>query len=117
MTAPRRRWTFGLRTLFVVVTVLGCWLGWQVDLVQERRSLLPWIEDNATGWSHPHLVVMPRVSWIRSLLGDQYFIDAITFPADVDEAKLREGRRAFPEGTFGVYSQPEDSPVAQADRP
>jgi hypothetical protein len=28
ITAPKRRWTFTLRTLFVAVTVLAVFLGW-----------------------------------------------------------------------------------------
>jgi hypothetical protein len=38
-THPRRRWfrfAFGLRTLFIVMTIFGVWLGWQVKIVQER---------------------------------------------------------------------------------
>ena len=34
MTAPRRRWSFSLRTLFVVMTfaTLACWLTSQLEL-------------------------------------------------------------------------------------
>lgn len=39
MTAHSRRWSFSLRTLFVMITVLGCWLGWCVGWVAERRAL------------------------------------------------------------------------------
>ena len=41
----QRRWFrfgFSLRTLFVAITVLGVWLGWQRHLVQERHRLLEW---------------------------------------------------------------------------
>jgi len=43
MTAPRRRWfrfAFSLRTLFVVVTVFGCWLGYQLNWIRQRREFL-----------------------------------------------------------------------------
>jgi hypothetical protein len=41
MTAPRRRWfRFSLRTLFVVVTLLACWLAWNRSLVERRRAFL-----------------------------------------------------------------------------
>ncbi len=40
-TTPKRRWPrFTLRTLFVVVTVFGVWLGWNVHQVHERDRLL-----------------------------------------------------------------------------
>ena len=39
MTAPKRRWPqFSLRTLFVVVTVFGCWLGYQLNWIQQRKG-------------------------------------------------------------------------------
>ena len=37
---PRRRWfTFSLRTFFVLLTVFGVWLGWNVHQVSERERL------------------------------------------------------------------------------
>jgi hypothetical protein len=42
MIAPKRRWfRWSLRTMFVAVTVVACWLGWlvwQVQIVQERKA-------------------------------------------------------------------------------
>jgi hypothetical protein len=38
---PRRRWfRFSLRTLFVLVTIFGVWLGVQVNWIRERRAWL-----------------------------------------------------------------------------
>jgi hypothetical protein len=51
MTVPTpypRRFYFNLRTLFVVVTMLGVLLGWlgvQLKWIQERRAALQWIVD------------------------------------------------------------------------
>jgi hypothetical protein len=37
--APRRRWfRYSLRTLFVVMTVVCCWLGWNVHIVRQRQA-------------------------------------------------------------------------------
>ena len=37
MTAPKRRWfRFSLATMFVVMTLFGIWLGWQMKIVRER---------------------------------------------------------------------------------
>jgi len=48
MTAPlRRRWfRFSLRTLFVLVAVLGVFLGWlgvQVKWIRDRHEALSWV--------------------------------------------------------------------------
>lgn len=32
---------FSLRTLFLAVTVLDCWLAWQLSVIRERRMVLP----------------------------------------------------------------------------
>lgn len=46
---PRRRWfSFSLRTLFVLVTVLGVfltWLGVQLKWIQDRKEALKWLAD------------------------------------------------------------------------
>ena len=42
----RPRWLrFSLRTLLVVVTVLGVWLGVQVNPVRKQRNAVAWIQE------------------------------------------------------------------------
>jgi hypothetical protein len=36
----KRRWSFRLRTLFVVVTALACWLGYESNGIHQRRKEL-----------------------------------------------------------------------------
>lgn len=59
---PKRRWLrFSLRTLLVVVTVLGVWMGRQLSWVRERDALLEevlargdaWIDDTPAHWQTP----------------------------------------------------------------
>ena len=39
--APNRRWfRFSLRTMFVVVTLVGCWLGNSLIWIKQRHELL-----------------------------------------------------------------------------
>lgn len=41
MTASKHRWfRFSLLTMFVVVTVFGSWLGWQIYLIRNREMFL-----------------------------------------------------------------------------
>jgi hypothetical protein len=37
---PPRRFRFGLRTLFVVVTVVACWCGYQVNWIRQRQAAI-----------------------------------------------------------------------------
>ena len=39
MPAPKRRWfAYSLRTLFVVMTVFACWLGYQLNWIRQRHN-------------------------------------------------------------------------------
>ena len=41
MTAPNRRWfRYGLRTLFVVVTAVACWLAYELNWIYQRHKFL-----------------------------------------------------------------------------
>jgi hypothetical protein len=57
MTTPRRHWAFTLRTIFVVVTVLCCALGWLVyslDWIRQRQLVRSQAQEK-------HLSVYPGV--------------------------------------------------------
>ena len=46
---PRRRWfNFSLRTMFVVVTLMCGWLGWESSIVRQRQALRKALEANPT---------------------------------------------------------------------
>lgn len=39
--APERRWfRYSLRTLFAVVTVVACWLGYELNWIRQRRMVI-----------------------------------------------------------------------------
>jgi len=47
-----RRWlTFSLRGMFAVVTLLGIWLGFQVNWQRQRQDARRWIEQHGEYWS------------------------------------------------------------------
>jgi hypothetical protein len=134
MTAPRRRWPrFSLRTLLVVVTVSGAWIGWNLNVVSHRQRLLEWsrmhggdISTRQAALDHITVLRMvgahegnaaefddvPDVPPIRRLLGDE----AIAFigfapPPPVDmRAQLQAW---FPETLFdyeySAFSTGEDA--------
>src|SRR5262249_52439536 len=114
---PRRRLRFSLRTLFVLVTVIACWLGWQVHVVQHRKAMLRQIEASGGyafgnqdwGWGHPgkdHILRWGNEdaspSAIRSLLGDIH-AENIGFDRPMTGAD-RQAIAAFPEAS--IYAIP-----------
>jgi hypothetical protein len=81
---PRRSWfTFSLRTMFVVMTVLCCWLAWESNVVRQRQSVLrdlktkPGIEvTTAADWAmrfDSTATVPPpaQIPLVRRWLGDE----------------------------------------------
>jgi hypothetical protein len=131
--ALNRRWfRFSLRTLFMVVTVFGCWLGWQVSIVRERKSLLRSLESRASDSYDPYTLIFtyPRsvdgsrlrskikwlpkegsIPWFRRLLGDEP-VGSLGLPSDMPEQERRHIRQAFPEAIISDDNQgPSDQPA------
>ena len=79
MTAqPRRRWfrfAFSLRTLFVVVTIFACWLGYHMNWIRQRHDALKWLDEHASrgsnetplGWTSER----PDLPWSLRILGEK----------------------------------------------
>jgi hypothetical protein len=101
--APKRRWSFSLRTLFVVVTVFGIGCGWllsQVKLVHERERL----SAAQVGWYRSTSYPAP-IPWAWRFMG-AVPVEAIALPEErfTEEDALRYGN-AFPEAE--VTREPE----------
>ncbi|MEX2113830.1 MAG: hypothetical protein WD845_11630 [Pirellulales bacterium] len=126
----RPRFRFRLRTLFVVVTVLGVCLGWQVKMVRDRAAVRRELVSHGAS-VYPLGALMhggpisdsvrrgdpsAELSWLRRALGDEIVSD-ILFPGEPaadDLAKidhfLPESRVlenvVFYDSTLGVQPQP-----------
>jgi hypothetical protein len=106
---PRRRWfRFSLRTMFVIVTLFACWIGWQTTIVRERKAVLKEMRGNPSfhvttvaerlDWAVAPNTPLPKVSIVRSWLGDEpVFSLSILGHAEGSESVLTRFKNAFPE--------------------
>lgn len=108
--APKRRWfQFGLGSMFLSVTGICIWLGWQLRIVNERKQTLRALEPldvyvtKSPGMRQAILDYYRRnperprkslsIPFYRELLGDEAVVQIATF-GNYDEAVLKE---VFPE--------------------
>ena len=109
---PQRRWfRFSLRTLFVLVTVLCCWLAWESSVVRARKNLLRELKVNPTytvttaaEWARRYptgfLGQPPKaVPFVRRCLGDEAIqeIGYYTYRKEKSQLNLPRIARTFPE--------------------
>jgi hypothetical protein len=119
----RRHFQFGLRTLFIAVTIVAVWLGWELKFICARAAIA---KDPAVG-AMPTVVVGERTNeatinrsicitnelpWWRRLLGDQSY--CVVFVGEgADAAKSHLMRRLFPEAEVKAAESPFIHPVWQ----
>jgi hypothetical protein len=104
---PKRRWfAFSLQKLFILVTLAGCWLGYQVKWIKDRHSFLS-SSDWSRGNSSRHFVgeTTPPAPWSLRLLGEKCDVNRIFLPREVSDTELARVRGLFPEKY--VFPQPE----------
>jgi hypothetical protein len=111
----RRRWfRFSLRSMFVLVTVLCCWLGWEASVVKHRKQTLKEVQQKGVfqfmpaesfaktfppGTQTPPIATIPR---LRSWLGDSA-VQTIYYTAHYEgfsQAELDRLAKIFPEAQF-----------------
>ncbi len=126
-TTPNRRWTFTLRTLFVVVTVFGIWLGYEWNWIRQRRAFLKEVEtqkartppsdfDYSSGTGDVRVFGQQR-SWAERhcrwtlrcfgepevvFLNAQFIADGHTDPDSLRDAKFSEAHSLFPEAIISM---------------
>jgi hypothetical protein len=107
---PKRRWLrFSLRTLFVLVTIVGGWIGWQMNAARRQKQAVEALEraganinyDYQQKFGPPSIpipqsvpgikppshyfdpnVALPGPSWLRASLGDDYFTNVVSLGFD-----------------------------------
>jgi len=129
MTAPRRRWSFSLRTLFVVVTLAACWLGWQLNWIRDRHAFLEKqgiIKSDGVHVSyfqsdelHGDLLPLARKAPVSLRIFQEPGVALIQIiaPEDVADTWGNYAAKLFPEAGVQVSPQYEVPPATQADRP
>jgi hypothetical protein len=116
------RWfSFSLRTLLIVMTSLGCvlgWVGWNLKMVRQREATRSWLE-NQGGLvceyksTHPYAVVPQTYrsydascepSWLRKMLGDQT-VRVVDLPPALTEAQRKMIEEVFSEAEMRQYDE------------
>jgi hypothetical protein len=118
MTAtPRRRWfAFSIRTLFVLVTVLGCWFGYSMNWIHQRRERAR--DDDAFVEISNSTPPIPAPFVLR-LLGEEG-VWRVSIPGDAPDDDLERTKTLFPEANVNrsqirpftrEWYQPESAPA------
>jgi hypothetical protein len=107
-SAPKRRWfRFSLRTLLVVVTVLGSvlgWVTWNLNWIRERHATMTWYKQNGCG---PVNVFQDgtKAPWSIRILGEPGYgtilldVKLNRIPTADDQRVKRQVELLFPEST------------------
>src|ERR1044071_3321807 len=105
----RFRPVYSLRMLFLALTIFGVWLGWQVNLVQSRQALLKEIEAERErtgkyGLLGTHCGYNPKVSFIRSCLGDEPHV-SLFLPWPENDVRSAKVQWLFPESNLSFLNE------------
>jgi hypothetical protein len=110
----RRRWfAFSLRTLFVMVTAFGCWLGYQLHWIRVRELFLASRRGREIAYTVPPQPAC-KTPGILALLGQSRKITI--YVADADD--IEEAKRLFPESMIchaGTIKTPVIKPASFSD--
>ena len=118
---PRRWFRFSLRTVFLVVTVGCCWMGYQASIVSHRKMVRAEIEARGgkcygscergvvVGYTVFDLPSKPyHGAFVRRLMGDDDYL--IQLPANVDGQIIWRARRAFPDSAIWIEPKTKSAP-------
>lgn len=119
------RFAFSLRTLFVVMTILAIWLGWDLQIVRERKAVLSEIEriDALSRVESGQLAMAPsngpwgnsyEVSLARRILGDESR-GMLNLPPSLSSEWITRAEQAFPEAELYIIADIKDHELQYRD--
>ena len=99
---PKRRWfRFSLRTLFVLVTIIGAWLGYQLNWIRQRHEFLAArYRTIPAAWRSD--LKPPEPPWQLRLLGE-HRVNCLAVP----KSQGPRARDLFPEAVIFTYPDAE----------
>jgi hypothetical protein len=109
-TPPRRRWSYSLRTMFVVVTAVAIplgWLGWQLKIVRERNAAREWLRESREGGVPEYAAGLactqnnPSNPFWRVWLGDEA-APVVLITDRLPKEQIDRIRKVFPEAEIIV---------------
>jgi hypothetical protein len=102
-----KRFRFGLRAMFLGLTALACWIGWEFHHIRQRTEWLRWIEEHDGEWRtfdtalHPLVEVnLGKFSMARRLLGDTPVMTILVPSGAVPNADIERLYELFPEAVI-----------------
>jgi hypothetical protein len=98
--------SFSLRTLFVVVTLLACWLGYNLRWSRLRADALRHHHNRNDEWSYS------MAPWPLKMFGAPG-LPFFTIPSDADPAEINKIRSLFPEAT--LHFSDRERPAERSD--
>jgi hypothetical protein len=114
-TSPRRRWfQFSLATMFVVVTAVAIWLGWELKFIRDRKATIARMVADGSGSAIPKPASL-YPSW-RRRLGDELF-GLIIVPDAWTEGDAMAVKSLFPESRILWKSKRLDGDLTRAPYP
>jgi hypothetical protein len=114
-TPTRRRWfQFGLRTMFVVLTLFAVWFAWELSYVRERKACLAqvyhgrWDDGPRLFLVAPTTVEYATIPFWRAIFGDEP-VDYIVMGVGHTAEECRAAKQLFPEAQ--MYQQANGGPI------
>jgi hypothetical protein len=101
----KRRWlTYSTRTLLIAVTVFCVWLGYERQVVQERKAVIRLVVERGAFSFRAHDPGEPnKLLWIPQLLGDEQPYGSFIVHQRLSDDEKSRIKRAYPNANLIVW--------------